>query len=288
MSVFNDYTVTPRDLTQYNAFRGVTDFTQIGQFNQYESGYQALAVLGSPKFITESKDSRIQQMHKNFVHMLEYEFRGMDGLPDINTDTFEITDGINAQRMINRVTMETSITISMNYFEKTGSLIEKYSEYYVTGIKDPKTQAKTYHGLIADGTVAPGLENEIFTLMYYATDNTMLRLERAVLLCNCQLNKAELSMYNGNRENISNKEMTLEFNAFPVVGSMVDKAANYLLQRITGVDVSIRNNVVTYNGYKTSLASESQRAVLDSQDYTYGIMKSGQPEANKKLVDAIK
>lgn len=280
--IFNNYTITPRNLTQYTAFRGVTDFSQIGQFNQFESGYQFLSVISLPKFMT--LNPTMTQMNKNFKYMLEMEFRGLDGLPDLNADTLEITDGINTQRMINRVTKETSVTISSQYFEKSGSLITKYSEYYLTGIKDPMTQAKTYHGLIADGKLAPGYENEVFTMMYYVTDSTMLRLERAVLLANCQLTKAETSMYNGSRDNISNKEMTIEFNCFPITGNQVDKAANYMLRQITGVDVSVKDGTAVYNGYDETVKNPT---VLDSANYKYSIMSSGSPEANDDLVTAI-
>ena len=280
--IFNDYTVTPRNLTQYTAFRGVTDFSQIGQFNQYESGYQFLSVIALPDFMR--LNTKMKELNADFQHMLEFEYRGLDGLPDLNADTFEITDGINTQRMINRVTRETSITISSSYFEKSGGLINKWSEYYLTGIKDPYSQAKTYHGLIADGTLAPGLEHEVFTLMYYATDNTMLRLERAVLLANCQLTKAETSIYNGSRDNISNKEMTIEFNAYPIMGYNVDKAANYLLKQITGVNVRVENGAVTYNGYDPSITN---RAVLDSADYKYGIMDANSESRINTLVNAV-
>ena len=289
--IFNNYTVTPHNLTQYTAYRGVTDFTQIGQFNQYESGYQFLSVLQMPRFL--ELNSSMEQMCKNFRHMLEFEFRGLDGLPDLQADTFEITDGINSQRMINKVTMETSTTVSMQYFEKAGGLITKFSEYYLTGIKDPKTQAKTYHGLIADDTLHPGLENEVFTLMYYVTDNTMLRLERAVLLANCQLTRAELSMYNGSRDNISNKEMTIEFNCFPIYGYEVDRAAKYLLEHeITGVGVNVENDVVHYGGAVNMSEYNGKTlkpTVLDSADYKYGIMNENAPDAVKidKLVNAV-
>ena len=258
--IFNDYTVTPRNLTQYTAFRGVTDFSQIGQFNQYESGYQFLSVIALPDFMR--LNTKMKELNADFQHMLEFEFRGLDGLPDLNADTFEITDGINTQRMINRVTRETSITISSSYFEKSGGLINKWSEYYLTGIKDPYSQAKTYHGLIADGTLAPGLEHEVFTLMYYATDNTMLRLERAVLLANCQLTKAETSIYNGSRDNISNKEMTIEFNAYPIMGYNVDKAANYLLKQITGVNVRVENGAVIVLIHSLMLSLEANLNIM--------------------------
>ena len=291
--LFNNYTITPRNLTQYTAYRGVTDFTQIGQFNQYETGYQFLEVISLPKFL--EADPTMVQMNKNFKHMLEFEFRGMDGLADLNADTYTITDGINEMQMINRVSWDTSIEVSMEYFEKSGSLITKYSEYYLTGIKDPKTQAKTYHGLIADGTIAPGLENEVFTLLYYVTDNTMLRLERAILLANCQLRNAQLSMYNGNRESINNKPMTITFSAFPVIGYEVDKAANYLLQQITGVRVENQDGVVKYNGpLSVPGVSKYDAAVLDSSSYRYGIMGGNaygdgrpDPQTIPKLASAI-
>lgn len=277
--LFNEHTINPRNLTQYTAFRGVTDFTQIGQFDQYETGYQFLEVISVPKFLTAlaDKDPDFAQINKSFVHMLEFEFRGLEGLNDITTDQMTITDGINEQRMINRVSWDTAITVSMPYFEKRGSLITKYSEYYITGIKDPKTQAKTYHGAIHDNLLEPSFENEVFTLLYYVTDNTMLRLERAVLLCNCQLTKAELSMYNGSRDAINNREMQIEFNCFPVIGYEVDKAANHLLKDITGFE---------YNAALKQFKG-SENTILDSSSYRYGIMTKDNPSADPRLVDAI-
>ena len=276
-TIFNSNTINPRDLTMYNAYRGVTDFTNINQFSQFETGYQALYVLQMPWFMEKLEPS----LTESFRHMLEYEFRGLDGLPDITADTFTITDGINELNMINRVTMDTSITVSSSFFEKSGQLITKYSEYYLTGIKDPKTQAKTYHGAIRNNLIAPGLENEVFTLLYYVTDNTMLRLERAVLLANAQLTKAETSMYNGSRDNISNHETSIEFNCFPIMGTMVDKAANALLADITGYMYNKKN--AAFNG--------SEKTKLDSMNYKYGIMggegSTDSPETIAALKNAI-
>lgn len=281
--IINNFSITPRNLTQYKAYRGVTDFTQIGQFNQYETGYQFLSVIEMPKFMTMcgEEDAGVKSIVESFQHMLEYEFRGLDGLGDITADAVEITDGINTMRMINKVMMDTSVTVSMEYFEKHGSLIEKFSEYYLTGLHDRMTQAKTYHGLIKNNKMKPGYENEVFTLLYYVTDSTMLRLERAVLLANCQLTKAETSMYNGNRENMSNKPVTIEFNTFPIMGYEVDAAANYLLKNITGVAVYHNhiNGTVNYDA-KSGIKPDAE---LDSNDYRYGIL--GGPDYNPDADD---
>ena len=284
--ILNNYTIRPRNLTQYTAFRGVTDFTQIGQFAQFETGYSFLSVISMPPFLTKlaEQDSGVASLVNSFKHMLEYEFRGMDGLPDIQGDTYDITDGINTQRLINKVTMDTSITVSSNYFEKSGGLITRFSEYYLTGIKDPASQAKTYHGLIKNGLMEPGPENEVFTMMYYVTDNTMLRLEKAFLLANCQLTKAETSIYNSQKGDINNKEMTIEWNCFPITGYEVDKAAYSLLQDITGVQVTSSGSGNT--NYK--VLTEENVASLDSTDYTYGIMDKNSPSKIDSLVNAIK
>lgn len=283
--IINNYSIRPRNLTQYTAFRGVTDYTQIGQFAQFETGYSFLSVLQMPIFMTKlaELDSGIASLVNSFQHMVEYEFKGLSGLPDITSDTYEITDGVNTQRLINKVTMETSVTVSANYYEKTGGLITKFCELYLTGIKDRMSQAKTYHGLIKNGVLEPGPENEVFTMLYYVTDNTMLRLERAVLLCNCQLTTAALSeIINSTKGDISNKELSLEWNCFPIMGYEVDKAASSLLRDITGVQVTTNNNVTSY-----SVLTEDNVAALDSNGYKYGILDSNSPSRIETLVSAI-
>lgn len=291
--IVNNYTVKPRNLTQYTAFRGVTDFTQIGQFNPFETGYSFLSVISMPKFIDvlADKNEDIKALRASFKHILEYEFKGLNGLPNIDAQTSNISDGINELQYINQVRMDTSIQVSMEVYEKSGSTVTKFSEYYLTGIKDRMTQAKTYHGLIQANLLDPGLENEVFTMLYYVTDNTMLRLERAVLLCNCQLTSAELgSLYNSTKGQIDNVTLTLNFNAFPVYGVEVDKAAKTLLEDITGVTANYsgedrfditygKNDQAPITQETSALGDKFYKASLDSNDYDYGIL-SDKPERN--------
>lgn len=284
--IVNNFVKKPKNLTQYTAFRGVTDFTQIGQFNQFETGYSFLSVIKMPKFMEmlASQDANIATLVNNFGHMLEYEFRGLSGLPDVSGETYAISDGVNDLNIIGKVTSDTSITVSSSYWEKTGSVITRFSELYLSGIKDPKSQAKTYHGLIKHGLLEPSLENEVFTMLYYVTDNTMLELERAVLLTNCQLTKAETSMYDSSKGDISNKEITVEWNCFPVTGYEVDKAAKTLLQDITGVSVNVIDSA---GNVSRSVVKTDGVATLDSANYKYGIMDADSGAAISELVNAI-
>ena len=297
-NIFNKYTITPTTLTKYTALRGVSDYSQIGMYEQYERGYQFLSVLSLPKFMEKlgEKDETIKAMNANLRQELEMKFRGLDGLPDMTADTLEITDGINTQRMINRVTQETSITVTMKYFELHGALFTRYAEMFLRGIRDPYTQARTYHGLIESGDLAPSYENEVFTMLYYVTDSTMLRLERAVLLCNCQFANADMSLYNGSKDNITNNETSVEFNCFPIWGAEVDKAAKYLLEHeITGVSVTNDNGAIVYNGAGSAQMATSRidgtskltASVLDSDGYKWGIMDANSASHNPDLVNAV-
>lgn len=287
-SPVNDYTIRPKNLVQYTAFSGVTDFSQIGQFTMYEKGYQMLAVLEMPKFMTElaSRDESAALLVNNFRHMLETEFRGMDGLPDTMGDTgMQISDGINEQNMIGKVSRDTSITVSSTFYEKVGSPITKFCEYYLTGIKDPMTQARTYHGLIKYDILEPSYENEVFTMLYVATDSTMLRVEKAWLLCNCQLTKADTSIYNGNRSDIgTNNEINLEWTAFPITGYEVDKAAKRLLENRTGVEYGPDKSSNTRTAH-FNVVSDKDVLSLDSYDHKYGIFDENSGAANQDLID---
>jgi len=276
--IINEYSITPKNITGYKARRGIMDFTQLGMFDQYETGYSFLSVLKMPKFmeIAASQDAQIEAMVNSFKFMLEYEFRGVSGLPDITTNTFTITDGANELNMINDVVKDTSVQISMSFFEKRGSLITKFSNYYLTGIKDPYSKAKTYHGLIKQNLCEPGLENEVFTLLYYVTDNTMLRLEKAYLLCNCQLTKAEESMYDSERGQMGNKELSIEFNCFPITGYEVDKAAYKLLADITGSEYKTQNSTKSFVNHQIN---SNIPAALDSAEYRFGVMDPNSKEA---------
>ena len=282
--IVNKYTIRPKNLTQYNAFRGVIDFSQPGQFDQFETGYSFLAVIKMPKFMDmlAEQDDGLKSMVLSFNHMLEFEFRGLTGLPDMQGDGYEVGDGTNTVKFISNVTRDTSVELTSTFYERRGSLIAKYIATYLSGIKDPISKAKTYHGLIANGLLEPSFENEVGTFMYMVTDNTMMRLEKAYLLTDVQFNRAEESMYDSTKGDINNREVNITFNCFPITGFMVDKAAKALLQDITGVNVSTDTaGAPTYKVDKTEGV-----AVLDSTDYKWGIMNSSSDSHIDSLVEA--
>ena len=249
-----------KDVTNYNLMRGVPDFGDLVQFNPYETGYAAFIICDLPKFIKElaKKDNSpkgYQSLIQNWAHIIEYEFKSFSGLEDISAETFELGDELNKINIINRVTMQRNSEFTLTYDEKSGSPLTKFAKLYLTGLKDPRTQVKSYHGLIHSGEMEPGFENEVFTFLFIATDNTMRKVEAAYLLIGCQLLSAQTSMYNYSKGDIGKAEVEVRFSGYPVTSSTIDGAASdlmgYLLSNDAG-KAQIRINSTNFEYGKTT------------------------------------
>ena len=217
-----------RDLTKFMLMRGVTDFGDLEQYNLFETGYSFFVVMGIPKFMKElaSKNDEYTKIIKTYTHILEFEFRGLSGLENMTADNGQLTNGIDSINIINRVKKQSDGSFSATYQEKLGSTITKAHELFLTGIKDPRTQVKTYHGLIEDGTLQAGYENEIFKFMYIVTDNTLFNLEKAVYLASCQPTSVPFDIYVSEKGTYEFKDISVEFNGYPIMSREANSVAN--------------------------------------------------------------
>jgi len=232
-------TLSPRDVTTYTLGRGVTDFSNLNQFDNFETGYPFLITLSIPYFLTvlAKSNEEYTKLINIYRHILEYDFRGLDGLEDIQSDTSELTNGISTLNIITKVNMQSASQFSMRYNERKGSVITKVHELFLRGIKDPRTQVKRYNGLLGatSGTALitdSGYEYETFQFLYFVTDNTVLKIEKAYLIVSAQPTTAETSMYNQEKGEIGWKELNVQFNGFPIVGPAITAKAQAFLDWI--------------------------------------------------------
>jgi hypothetical protein len=137
----------------------------------------------------------------------------------------------------------------LTYDEKSGSPLTKFAKLYLTGIKDPRTQVKTYHGLIHSGKMEPGFENEVFTFLFITTDNTMRDVEAAYLLIGCQLKQAETNIYNYTKGDIAKRDITVSFSGYPVQSTYINKAAKAMLNYLLSSDAGARQIIVNSDEY---------------------------------------
>ena len=254
---------TPRELLNFNLMRGVTDFSNLEQWDLYEKGYPFLCVVSIPQFLRDlaAQDENARIIIDNYVHILENDFRGIDNIDNITGETGEITNGIRSISIINKVMKPTNSNFSLNYYERSGSILTKAHELYLTGIKDPDTQVKHYHGLIDAWTfqgvrtvsgMDPGPHQECFSFMYFLTDNTMTKIERAFLIAACQPTSANYTdLYTGNKGDIQFAEVSLPFNGFFINNDYVyQKAQDMLLAMRNPANLSGSRVIVDSNNFK--------------------------------------
>lgn len=259
------YTKKAKSVAEYAMMRGVTDFSNAEQFNLYEKGYQHLCIISKPIFLEKLAKiyPAVNSLLDTFCHILEYEFKNLDGIEDITVDTLEITDGISTLNVVGKVNKQSASEISMTFTEKSGSVITNFLRYYLEGIKDPRTQAKTYHGLIKSGLLAGGFENEVFNLLYIVMDNTMLQLEKSYLLCNAFPTKAPTSIYNGEKGSIEKADVEVTWQAYVLDGPEVDQRALRVLAYINETDAVYNAIRTTEDSTSDSTASSIAKKVTD-------------------------
>lgn len=253
---------TPRDITAYTLFRGTTDFTQLQQFDLYETGYPYLIVVSIPDFLKKmaERDTEVATLVNSYVHVLEYEFRGLQsGLENITSETQEINNGLQTMNVITKTQAPSASTFSMNYYEKSGSTLTKMHELYLRSVKDPATGFKTYNGLIGfdNNQIRPqdaGFHKECFSFLYLHTDNTGMLIEQAAYLVGCMPTTADLSIYNGQKGEVNFSEVSCEFTGFPIRGAAVNARAKKILDWMNS---SSNANMVHRNSWDYNYAGLS-------------------------------
>ena len=265
-----DGTKQIRDLTSYALFRGVTDWANLYQFNQFESGYGLFLVLDIPKVFKElmNKNEKYERLISTYIHVLEYEFRGLDGIDNMGSETAELTNGVKSINVINKTTSQSGSTFTMRYFEKSGSIITKVHELFLRCVKDPTTTVKHYNGLIEEGVLEGGFENEVFSFLYIVTDNTLMNVEKAFYIVAAQPTTAEFNIYNIERGDIQFKELSVEFSGFPISNAEVNNKAQQMLdwvRRGTTWDES----EMTYSG------------ITNMKPYTTNLVGNGEGNSGK-------
>ena len=126
--------------------------------------------------------------------------------------------------------------------------------------------------------MAAGFENEVFNLMYIVTDETMLGLEKAYLLCNAWPNKVPSSIYNGTKGEIEKVDIEVTMQCFVIDGEEVDARALKMLAYLNEAD-AVKNMMRINDGFSQNARdavdgfnnhSENQ-IELDSGKFRYSV-----------------
>lgn len=154
------------DYSTDNLFAGVWRLDQgnLDRFDPFITGYAFIMWTKLPAFFDNDIKSQFQSL-------TEKNFKAYSGLGDQTLNTEELTHGFAGMQL----PVPTNLTIENTQFtirhqELAGSPIRELYQYWITGIRDPKTGLATYHGKIADGTLEYSMKNHTAELLYVVTD----------------------------------------------------------------------------------------------------------------------
>ena len=77
----------------------------------------------------------------------------------------------------------------------------------------------------------------------------MREVENAVLLIGCQLNSADLDMYNYTKGDIAKREVTVKFSGYPVQSSKISEAAKEMMRYLLNAEAGARQIIVNSDDY---------------------------------------
>ena len=241
-----------KDITKYRLMRGVPDFGSLIQFNPYMTGYAAFIVCQVPKFIRvlAAMNPYYRSLLDNWVHLVEFEFKSFEGLEPMSAENTQLGDDLNNINIITKVNMQSGSEFSLTYDERSGSIFTKFNRLFLSGIRDPRTQVRSYHGLIHSNQMDPGFENECFTFLFINTDDTMREVEQAVLIVAAQLNNADTDIYNYTKGDIGKKDITVKFNGYPIYNNAyVDMVARDMMAFLLSKEAGARQIIINSNNY---------------------------------------
>jgi hypothetical protein len=128
-------------------------------------------------------------------------------------------------------------------------LFQKNDEDVNKGLFDPSTH-KYLGGIIPPEDA--GFDKEIFSFLYLLTDNTGMRLEKSVFIVAAQPTTADLTIYNSEKGDNSCKEISVEFNGFPIMNDDVDRRAldvlNWIINPSNPNRMHLNSNDFSYTG----------------------------------------
>lgn len=159
-----------------NLFRGIVrlDDKNINQFNQQIGGFGFMFWVKTPPMF----DKGNPELWSSFKNLTEKGHTTFDGIGNLTLETAEIQGGLNGRAIVMpSISREDSNTFSIQVYEMKGQPIKEALNWWITGISDPETAYRHYHGLIASGALESKPSNHTAELMYIQTDETGLKVE---------------------------------------------------------------------------------------------------------------
>ncbi len=220
-----------KDLTGYSLFLGGLNVKSkaLEQYSPQKTGYSRIFFVKMPVFMKSIMPNKT----KNFKHIMEYGFKSIDGIQNLQMEFEQITGGYAGRSFeIPTILKDETNAITIKVQEMSGSPIREYVEMWLTGISDPHTGMAHYHGAM-DGpyNIEYTQSNHTAEAIYVSTDATGRNIEFACLLSNMIPKLVKRDQFNYESGTHNTVEYDVEYTCTMYTSPDVNAVAGKLLDK---------------------------------------------------------
>nr|DAJ68060.1 MAG TPA: virion structural protein [Caudoviricetes sp.]DAN53244.1 MAG TPA: virion structural protein [Bacteriophage sp.]DAW36427.1 MAG TPA: virion structural protein [Caudoviricetes sp.] len=229
------------DMHKYSLFLGGLNVTHraLAQYDPLKTGYARIFFVQMPAFMKVL----LPEATKQFRHLLEYGFVGIDGIQNLQMDYDPITGGYAGRSFeVPIVAKDDTNSITIKLYEFAGSPVREYTNMWITGMADQYTGFGTYHGLVDPelcknfGVSEPfryAQQYHTAEAIYVQTDPTGLtdNIEYAALFTNMMPKASKADHFNYDSGQHPLVQVDLEFTATKYESPQINQVAKALLKK---------------------------------------------------------
>lgn len=229
--LMHEHSYKPKEPTTANDFFSGSVHTGKESFDPYVSGYAFIYWLALPKWVTDHS----LKAGGDFKALTQKNFKSFSGISNIELETEGVKGGFTGNEThYTKGIGNKSSEFTLKYQEHSGSPLTQTYNYWVTGIRDPKTGIATYP---AAHDLPYHSSNHTGTLLYVVTrpdaDNfgglDRGVIEHASLWTHVQPKRINLEHYNFEAGDHSFFELEQQFTGVFHFGPVVEQFAyNYI------------------------------------------------------------
>lgn len=220
-----------RQFSDADLFRGILklDDGNIAQFDPKVGGYATFYWTKMPPFMLMAD----KDLTTRFKNLTEKGATSFDGINDLTVSTEDVTGGIagNSFKVVSNSKDEFD-TFTIKVYELQGAPIREAIEFWLTGVRDPKSGYSHYHGVVEQIEGGYCARNHTAELVYIETDSTGLDIgvEYACLITNIMPTKVPKSHLNMTHGEHGVVQYDLEFTGVKYESKTINEQAKAILK----------------------------------------------------------
>lgn len=232
-----------RQFADAELFRGIIklDDGNIAQFDPKVGGYALFFWTKMPPFMVLANND----LTKRFKNLTEKGATAFEGIQDLQVNTEDVTGGIagNTFKVVSNSKDEFD-TFTIKVYELQGAPIREAIEFWLTGVRDPKSGFAHYQGVVSKIEGGYCARNHTAELLYVETDPTGLStgVEYACLITNIMPTKVPKSHLNFTHGDHGIVQYDLEFTGVKYESATINSQAKVIIEKNTKIEKYLEYN----------------------------------------------